>query len=120
MAGKSVTRADLSDAASQKVGLSQDESAELVQQVIEEICETLGAGETVKLSGFGSFIVRNKAERMGRNPKTGAEVPITPRQVIMSGPRPFLRLGLTGKSAIAPFDFLAPGGAMGGSARALT
>ena len=90
MAGKSVTRADLSDAASQKVGLSQDESAKLVQQVIEEICDTLGAGETVRLSGFGSFVVRNKAERMGRNPKTGVEVPITPRQVIMFKPSPLL------------------------------
>jgi integration host factor subunit alpha len=62
MAGKNVTRADLSEAASQKVGLSQDESAKLVRQVIEEICDTLGAGESVKLSAFGSFIVRTNIE----------------------------------------------------------
>ena len=99
MAGKSVTRADLSDVVSQKVGLSRDESAKLVQQVIEEICETLGAGETVKLSAFGSFIVRNKAERMGRNPKTGAEVPITPRQVIMFRPSPLLTARINGEAS---------------------
>jgi integration host factor subunit alpha len=99
MAGKSVTRADLSDAASQKASLSQDGSAKLVQQVIEEICETLGAGDSVRLSGFGSFIVRNKAERMGRNPKTGAEVPITPRQVIMFRLSPLLTARINGEAS---------------------
>jgi integration host factor subunit alpha len=99
MAGKNVTRADLSDVVSQKVGLSLDESAKLVQQVIEEICETLGAGETVKLSGFGSFVVRNKAERMGRNPKTGVEVPITPRQVIMFRLSPLLTARINGEAS---------------------
>jgi integration host factor subunit alpha len=82
MAGKTVTRADLSEAVYQKVGLSRTESAELVERVLGEICDTLAAGETVKLSSFGSFIVRSKGERVGRNPKTGVEVPIAPRRVM--------------------------------------
>lgn len=78
MAGRTVTRVDLAEAVYQKVGLSGTESAELVGQVIGEICDTLAAGENVKLSGFGSFLVHRKGERVGRNPKTGAEVPIEP------------------------------------------
>ena len=82
MAGKTITRADLSEAVYQKVGLSRTESAELVERVLAEICDSLAAGETVKLSSFGSFIVRSKGERVGRNPKTGVEVPIAPRRVL--------------------------------------
>ncbi len=82
MAGKTVTRADLSEAVYQKVGLSRTESADLVESVLSEICNSLAAGETVKLSSFGSFIVRDKGERVGRNPKTGIEVPIAPRRVL--------------------------------------
>ena len=82
MAGKTITRADLSEAVYQKVGLSRTESAELVERVLAEICDSLAAGETVKLSSFGSFIVRSKGERVGRNPKTGVEVPIAPRRVM--------------------------------------
>ncbi len=71
MAGKTVTRADLVEAVYQKIGLSRTESAELVGLVLEEISVALAAGENVKLSGFGIFTVRNKAGRVGRNPKTG-------------------------------------------------
>jgi integration host factor subunit alpha len=82
MAGKNITRMDLADAVYQKVGLSRTESAELVGMVLEEIAASLAAGENVKLSGFGTFIVRDKKERVGRNPKTGVEVPIEPRRAI--------------------------------------
>lgn len=71
------------DAVRQKLGLSWGESAELVGQVIEEICDTLATGESVKLRSFGVFTVREKAERIGRNPKTGVEVPIEPRRSLM-------------------------------------
>jgi integration host factor subunit alpha len=80
--GKTVTRADLSEIVYQKIGLSRTESAELVQSVLDEICDAAARGETVKLSGFGSFVVRSKGERVGRNPKTGVEVPIAPRRVL--------------------------------------
>jgi integration host factor subunit alpha len=68
----------------------------LVGQVLAEICDTLVAGETVRLSAFGSFVVRHKAERMGRNPKTGVEVPIHPRRVIMFKPSPVLTARVNG------------------------
>src|SRR5947208_12435267 len=74
MAGKTVTRADLCEAVYQKVGLSRTESATLVEMVLKEITDCLERGETVKLSSFGSFVVRKKGQRIGRNPKTGKEV----------------------------------------------
>lgn len=80
--GKNVTRMDLAEAVYQRVGLSRVESAELVERVIQEICDTLATGETVKLSGFGNFTVRDKEERMARNPKTGAAAPVTPHRAI--------------------------------------
>ena len=83
MAGNTVTRADLCEAVYQKVGLSRTESAQLVERVLQEITECLEKGETVKLSSFGSFMVRAKGERIGRNPKTGEEVPIKPRRVLV-------------------------------------
>jgi integration host factor subunit alpha len=83
MAGRTVTRADLSEAVYQKVGLSRTESAALVELVLQHICESLTDGKTVKLSSFGSFVVREKGERIGRNPKTGEEVPIKPRRVLV-------------------------------------
>jgi integration host factor subunit alpha len=82
MTSKNVTRVDLTEAVYQKVGLSRSEAAGIVDQVIAEICDCLAAGENVKLSGFGLFAVRAKAERVGRNPKTGVEVPIKPRRVV--------------------------------------
>ena len=83
MAEKTVTRADLSEAVYQEVGLSRNESTLLVESVLSEIADTLARGETVKLSSFGSFSVRQKAQRIGRNPKTGEEVPILPRKVLI-------------------------------------
>lgn len=77
-----VTRADLSEVIHRKVGLSRTESAELVDMVIEEICNALVRGEDVKLSSFATFNIRSKAERIGRNPKTGEEAPIEARSVI--------------------------------------
>lgn len=81
--GKTLTRADLAEAVFQKVGLPRNESAELVESVIREIIGCLERGENVKLSSFGSFGVRDKRERVGRNPKTGEVVPITPRRVLV-------------------------------------
>ncbi len=83
MTGKTVTRADLSDAVFREVGLSRDESGKLVASVFEHISTSLVNGASVKLSSFGSFNLRNKALRVGRNPKTGEEVPITPRRVVV-------------------------------------
>ena len=83
MSGKTVTRADLCEAVYQKVGLSRTESAALVEMVLKEITDCLERGETVKLSSFGSFVVRKKGQRVGRNPKTGQEVPILPRRVLV-------------------------------------
>ena len=79
---RTVTRADLSEAVYQRVGLSRAESANLVEAFLHEVSDTIARGETVKLSSFGSFVVRSKGERIGRNPKTGVEVPITPRRVM--------------------------------------
>jgi integration host factor subunit alpha len=83
MGGKTLTRADLAEAVFQKVGLPRNESAELVEMVLKEIIGALERGESVKLSSFGSFGIREKGERIGRNPKTGEEVPITPRKVLV-------------------------------------
>ena len=83
MAGDTITRAHLSEAVYQEVGLSRNESAELVESVLNEISDALVRGEVVKLSSFGSFSVRQKGQRIGRNPKTGEEVPILPRKVLV-------------------------------------
>jgi integration host factor subunit alpha len=82
MAGKTATRAELTEAVYQMSGLPRQEAAILVEQVLGEISDALVSGENVKLSGFGVFTVRDKAERVGRNPKTGVEVPIEPRRAI--------------------------------------
>ena len=91
MAQKTVTRADLAEAVYGTVGLSRTESAELVERVLELITEALVSGANVKLSSFGSFQVRSKNERIGRNPKTGEEVPILPRQVLVFKPSNVLK-----------------------------
>lgn len=83
MAGNTITRAQLSEAVYQEVGLSRNESAELVETVLKEIADTLTRGDSVKISSFGTFSVRQKGERVGRNPKTGQEVPILPRRVLV-------------------------------------
>jgi integration host factor subunit alpha len=86
MGSKTLTRADLADAVVRKIGLPRNESQELVELVLGEISLTLARGENVKLSSFGSFGVREKGQRVGRNPKTGQEVPITPRRVLVFRP----------------------------------
>ena len=83
MAGHTVTRAQLTEAVYQEIGLSRHESSELVESVIAEISGALERGEMVKISSFGSFAVRQKGQRIGRNPKTGQEVPIKPRRVLV-------------------------------------
>ena len=83
MAGDTVTRAQLAEAVYQEIGLSHNESAELVEAVIGAISDALERGEMVKISSFGSFAVRQKGQRIGRNPKTGQEVPISPRRVLV-------------------------------------
>jgi integration host factor subunit alpha len=91
MAERTVTRADLSEAVYQKIGLSRTESAALVETVLKEITDCVERGETVKLSSFGSFVVRRKGQRIGRNPKTGTEVPISPRRVMVFRPSAILK-----------------------------
>jgi integration host factor subunit alpha len=91
MTGKTVTRADLSEAVYQEVGLSRNESAQLVERVLEIMSDKLVEGESVKISSFGSFVVRQKGGRTGRNPKTGEEVPIGPRRVLVFRPSQVLK-----------------------------
>lgn len=86
MGGKTLTRADLAEAVVQKVGLPRNESQELVELVLSEIASSLARGDSVKLSSFGSFGIRQKGQRIGRNPKTGQEVSITPRKVLVFRP----------------------------------
>ncbi|MER5170463.1 integration host factor subunit alpha [Thioclava sp. GXIMD2076] len=83
---KTLTRMDLSEAVFREVGLSRNESAQLVEDVLQHVSDALVAGETVKISSFGTFSIRDKASRMGRNPKTGEEVPISPRRVLSFRP----------------------------------
>ena len=87
-----ITRTELSEAVYQEVGLSRSESSDLLETVLEKISETLITGESVKISSFGTFSIRSKSERIGRNPKTGVEVPITPRRVINFRPSQQLKL----------------------------
>ena len=82
MANRTLTRADLAEAVYQEVGLSRNESADLVEAILTEVSGSLVSGENVKISSFGSFLVRHKGRRIGRNPKTGEEVPIEPRRVL--------------------------------------
>lgn len=91
MSGRTLTRAHLSEAVYQEVGLSRNESAQLVEAVLNEVAASLTAGETVKISSFGSFQVRAKGGRIGRNPKTGEEVPIAPRRVLVFRPSHVLK-----------------------------
>ncbi|MEL7048442.1 MAG: integration host factor subunit alpha [Pseudomonadota bacterium] len=88
---KTLTRADLAEAVVRNVGLPRNESQELVELVLGEISNSLAGGEQVKLSSFGSFGIREKGERVGRNPKTGEEVPITPRRVLVFRPSSIMK-----------------------------
>src|SRR5829696_5173351 len=80
--GATLTRADLADVVHRKLGLSRAESANVVERVLHHMCHALSEGQNVKISGFGTFILRDKGQRIGRNPKTGVEVPIAPRRVM--------------------------------------
>lgn len=80
---KTITRADLAEAVYAQVGLSRNESSDLVEQLLDEMMDALTSGDNVKISSFGSFSVKEKGERIGRNPKTGVEVPISPRKVLV-------------------------------------
>lgn len=91
MAGKTITRAQLGEAVYQEVGLSRNESAALLENVLGYMTDALARGETVKISSFGSFSVRQKGQRIGRNPKTGQEVPILPRKVLVFRPSQVLK-----------------------------
>ena len=104
LASHTVTRVDLAEAVYRQVGLSRKESAGLVEMVLAEITEKLALGETVKLSSFGSFLVRDKGERVGRNPKTGVEVPIMQRRVIVFKPSNVLKARMNGD--VVPDDEL--------------
>ena len=83
MVSATVTRAHLAEAVYREIGLSRNESADLVETVLREMSMSLARGESVKISSFGSFSVRQKGARVGRNPKTGEEVPILPRRVLV-------------------------------------
>ena len=91
MAGVTITRAQLGEAVYQEVGLSRNESAELLEAVLSQVSDALVRGETVKISSFGTFSVRQKGQRIGRNPKTGEEVPILPRKVLVFRPSQVLK-----------------------------
>ena len=97
MAGAStLTRADLAEMLNRQIGLSKAESASIVESVLGHICESLENGEQVKISGFGTFCLRDKRERVGRNPKTGVEVPIAPRRVLTFRPSQIMRERIAG------------------------
>ena len=100
MARQTITRSQLSEAVYQEVGLSRNESADLIESVLGKISDTLAQGESVKISSFGSFSVRSKGQRIGRNPRTGEEVPILPRKVLVFRPSQVLKARISS----APID----------------
>ena len=97
-ASSTVTRSDLADAVYRVIGVSHVEAADLVEAVLGEIVDALVSGETVKVSGFGSFIVRSKGERVGRNPMTGAEARISSRRVVLFKPSEVLKAKVRGQA----------------------
>ena len=100
MARQTITRSQLSEAVYQEVGLSRNESADLLESILSKISDTLAQGEPVKISSFGSFSVRSKGQRIGRNPRTGEEVPILPRKVLVFRPSQVLKARISS----APID----------------
>lgn len=103
-ASATITRADLAEAVYRKVGLSRAESAELVELVLSAMSDTLASGENVKLSTFGSFLIRSKSQRIGRNPKTGVEAIITPRKVMVFKPSNMMKARVNGQSGEGESD----------------
>ena len=102
MKGRTLTRAHLAEAVYQEVGLSRSESAELVDSILTEIGESLVNDGVVKISSFGTFSVRQKGRRVGRNPKTGQEVPIMPRRVLVFRASQVLKDRINGQFSSAP------------------
>ena len=98
---KTLTRADLAEAINRRLGFSRSESLDLVESILGYMGDALANGENVKVSGFGTFLLRDKTERVGRNPKTGVEVPITPRRVMVFKPSNLLKARINGS---APLD----------------
>lgn len=96
---ETLTRSGLAEAIYAEVGLSRNESAELLEAVLERVAQVLETGESVKISGFGTFLVRQKGSRIGRNPKTGVEVPILPRRVLSFRPSQGLKARINGEPA---------------------
>lgn len=98
---ETLTRSGLSEAIYAAVGLSRNESAALLEAVLERVASVLETGESVKISGFGTFLIRQKGQRIGRNPKTGVEVPILPRRVLTFRPSQVLKARINGESVSA-------------------
>lgn len=94
---ETLTRAEIAEAINRKLGLSRSESLAMVESILRLMTDALAKGENVKVSGFGTFLLRDKAERVGRNPKTGVEVPITPRRVLTFRASQMLKDGIAGK-----------------------
>ena len=99
-----LTRAQLAERIYTQVGLSRNESAELLETVLEQVAKVLESGHSVKISGFGTFSVRQKGRRVGRNPKTGVEVPILPRRVLVFRPSQVLKAHVNGLAIPAAED----------------
>ncbi len=97
MSEKTRTRADLTEVLHRDIGLSRSESADMVNSVLDLIADAVVEGQNVKLSSFGTFIVRSKRQRVGRNPKTGEEVPITPRRVLVFRPSQMMKNIINGE-----------------------
>ena len=97
MSDKTRTRADLTEVLHRDIGLSRSESADMVNSVLDLIADAVVEGQNVKLSSFGTFIVRSKRQRVGRNPKTGEEVPITPRRVLVFRPSQMMKNIINGE-----------------------
>jgi integration host factor subunit alpha len=95
---ETLTRAAIAEAIHKSLGLSRSESLAMVESVLSHMCEALAKGENVKISGFGTFLLRDKGERIGRNPKTGVEVPITPRRVMTFRASQMLKDRIAGQS----------------------
>ena len=94
---ETLTRAEIADAINRRLGLSRSESLAMVETILTHMSNALARGENLKISGFGSFMLRDKAERIGRNPKTGVEVPITPRRVLTFRASQMLKDRVAGK-----------------------
>jgi integration host factor subunit alpha len=106
---KSITRVELSDAVYRtKLGLTRTESSALVDLVLKEIADSIARCGTVKLSSFGSFTVREKGQRIGRNPKTGVEVQISPRRVVVFKASAIMKRKMQNNKSDAPNETTGP------------